>query len=584
MSTIGKKHWYTPPYSKLGCVASQQVCAEAWEKFWYSGLVTLGGFSLFLVPNFLTDRTLFLHHYLPSYLFKVLLLCSLLHHLDHLILLVKRPLVRVCLQVVFYLAVGTWLIAAAAVFWRFRVLSYGSPPLSSQDGGLASITKGQPLQVAHGSQITLRHSLGRPCWLHSHENVYPIKYPDGRGSSHQQQVTCYTFKDVNNWWIVKRPDKNDLMVSEPIDTVKHGDVIQLIHGMTSRALNSHDVAAPMSPQHQEVSCYIDYNINFTAQNQWKVDIVNRETEGDVWHTIHSQVRLVHLTTGQALKFSGKQLPDWGFHQHEVVTDKILNQDDTLWNVEEHRYTKSEDQKERERELGMAEFVPLQPTRLSFWEKFWELQVKMLSVNQEVVQDHVYTSDPFEWLLMTRGIAYWVSPDSNAQIHLLGNVVVWYSATLGLGIYLGLLALYLLRRQRGVYDISEPSQQVCVEAWEKFWYSGLVTLGGFSLFLVPNFLTDRTLFLHHYLPSYLFKVLLLCSLLHHLDHLILLVKRPLVRVCLQVVFYLAVGTWLIAAAAVFWRFRVLSYGSPPLSSQDVTNLRWLDTWDLLIHQP
>ncbi|UYV78218.1 POMT1, partial [Cordylochernes scorpioides] len=325
---------------------------------------------------------------------------------------------------------------------------------ASLEGGLASITKGQPLQVAHGSQITLRHSLGRPCWLHSHENVYPIKYPDGRGSSHQQQVTCYTFKDVNNWWIVKRPDKNDLMVSEPIDTVKHGDVIQLIHGMTSRALNSHDVAAPMSPQHQEVSCYIDYNINFTAQNQWKVDIVNRETEGDVWHTIHSQVRLVHLTTGQALKFSGKQLPDWGFHQHEVVTDKILNQDDTLWNVEEHRYTKSEDQKERERELGMAEFVPLQPTRLSFWEKFWELQVKMLSVNQEVVQDHVYTSDPFEWLLMTRGIAYWVSPDSNAQIHLLGNVVVWYSATLGLGIYLGLLALYLLRRQRGVYDISE----------------------------------------------------------------------------------------------------------------------------------
>lgn len=52
-----------------------------------------------------------------------------------------------------------------------------------------------------------------------------------------------------------------------------------------------------------------------------------------------QVRLVHVNTSQALKFSGRQLPDWGFHQHEVVTDKHIIQEDTIWNVEEHRYTK-----------------------------------------------------------------------------------------------------------------------------------------------------------------------------------------------------------------------------------------------------
>lgn len=117
-------------------------------------------------------------------------------------------------------------------------------------GGLASITKGQPLEVSHGSQITLRHTYGRTCWLHSHSHVYPLRYPDKRGSSHQQQVTCYSFKDVNNWWIVKRPDRNDLMVSHPVDVIRHGDIIQLVHGITSRALNSHDVAAPMSPQNQ----------------------------------------------------------------------------------------------------------------------------------------------------------------------------------------------------------------------------------------------------------------------------------------------------------------------------------------------
>ena len=52
---------------------------------------------------------------------------------------------------------------------------------------------------------------------------------------------------------------------------------------------SHDVAAAVSPQHQEVSCYIDYNISTAAQNMWRVDILNKDIEGNVWHTIKSQV-------------------------------------------------------------------------------------------------------------------------------------------------------------------------------------------------------------------------------------------------------------------------------------------------------
>jgi dolichyl-phosphate-mannose-protein mannosyltransferase len=63
-------------------------------------------------------------------------------------------------------------------------------------------------------------------------------------------VTCYSFKDVNNWWIVKRPSRSDLAVTRPVDAIKDGDIIQLVHGITSRALNSHDVAAAVSPQCQ----------------------------------------------------------------------------------------------------------------------------------------------------------------------------------------------------------------------------------------------------------------------------------------------------------------------------------------------
>uniref|UniRef100_A0A0A9XQB2 dolichyl-phosphate-mannose--protein mannosyltransferase n=2 Tax=Lygus hesperus TaxID=30085 RepID=A0A0A9XQB2_LYGHE len=124
---------------------------------------------------------------------------------------------------------------------------------ASLEGGLASITKGQPLEVAHGSQVTLRHTHGKACWLHSHAEVYPIRYTDKRGSSHQQQVTCYTFKDLNNWWIIRRPNKSNLVVTSPPDAIKHGDIVHLIHGITGRALNSHDVSAPISPHNQSAA-------------------------------------------------------------------------------------------------------------------------------------------------------------------------------------------------------------------------------------------------------------------------------------------------------------------------------------------
>lgn len=90
---------------------------------------------------------------------------------------------------------------------------------------------------------------------------------------------------------------------------------------------------------QEVSCYIDYNVSMQAQNLWRVDIVNRESEESTWDSIRSLVRLVHVDSGSALRFSGRQLPSWGFHQHEVVADKAISHQDTLWNVEEHRFTK-----------------------------------------------------------------------------------------------------------------------------------------------------------------------------------------------------------------------------------------------------
>ncbi|XP_053213817.1 protein O-mannosyltransferase 1-like [Panonychus citri] len=474
----------------------------------------------------------------------------------------------------FFLVVWPLIIYTFIFFVHLSVLTKAGPHdnvmtsafQASLEGGLASITKGQPLEIVHGSQVTLRHTHGRTCWLHSHAQVYPVKYSDGRGSSHQQQVTCYSFKDVNNWWIVKRPTIDDLIVSEPRDKIKHGDFIQIIHGMTSRKLNSHDVAAPMSPQHQEVSCYIDYNISMISQDLWKVDLLNKDETGGFWHTIRSKVRLVHVNSSQALKFTGKLLPDWGYNQHEVVTDRIINQDDTIWNVEEHRYTKLADQKERERDMVDAEFVPLTPTFLSFWEKMKELQYKMLTFDQENIPDHMFACDsPLDWLFLTKGIAYWIDSSSNSQIYLIGNIFLWYLSLISVAIYCCLGVFYLIRKRRNYHDLSE-------EKWTSFKNVFLICLIGYLINLIPHFLVEKTLFLHHYLPSLLFKLLITATLFEHLKT---FVNSNLINCSIVVIIAITVY--------YFTRLLPLSYGSGSLTIESIENLKLLKTWNLIVHK-
>ncbi|XP_017081211.1 protein O-mannosyltransferase 1 [Drosophila eugracilis] len=446
---------------------------------------------------------------------------------------------------------------------------------ASLEGGLASITQGQPVAVVHGSQITLRHTHGRTCWLHSHAAVYPVRYPDKRGSSHQQQVTCYSFKDVNNWWLVKRPKKENLVVGDKPDVIRHGDIIQLVHGITSRALNSHDVAGAMTPQCQEVSCYIDYEIKMAGELLWRVEILNRQSTGNKWHAIKSEVRLIHVTTGAALKFSGRQLPDWGFNQHEVVADREKSvQPDTIWNVEEHRYTQTEDHRERERQLLTAEMIPTHRTRISFWAKLMELQSKML-FHTKSLSSHMFSSMPHEWPLMDKGIAYWLDSESSAQIYLLGNILIWYTATTGIVVYAALLAFYAVRRQRLCFDISE-------QEWQRFLVAGDTFFVGYLIHYLPFFFVDRTLFLHNYLPAFVFKLLLLCYVIEHLDYL-------LRRFCtgrgvhIVRVYRLMLIVWLVCVLSIFSKFIPLSYGTSKMTTKQVRSLRWKDSWDFILHK-
>ena len=77
------------------------------------------------------------------------------------------------------------------------------------------------------------------CWLHSHPHLYPLKYPDDRGSSYQQQVTCYEFTDINNLWELRQPLGVGAEPSESHshDPVRNGDLVELVHINTTKILN-----------------------------------------------------------------------------------------------------------------------------------------------------------------------------------------------------------------------------------------------------------------------------------------------------------------------------------------------------------
>ncbi|XP_061459850.1 protein O-mannosyl-transferase 1 isoform X2 [Rhineura floridana] len=441
---------------------------------------------------------------------------------------------------------------------------------ASLEGGLARITQGQPLEVAYGSQITLRNTMGKPmpCWLHSHKNTYPIRYENGRGSSHQQQVTCYPFKDVNNWWIVKDPGRQQLVVSNPPRPVRHGSIVQLLHGITTRYLNTHDVAAPLSPHSQEVSCYIDYNISMPAQNLWRVEIVNRESDTDVWKTILSEVRLVHVNTSAVLKLSGASLPEWGYRQLEIIGEKVSRgfHQSMLWNVEEHRYGKSQEQKEREVELHSPTQISISQN-LSFMAKFTELQWKILSLKNEDTE-HKYSSSPLEWITLDTNIAYWFHATSGAQIHLLGNIVTWTSANVATVIYVALFLWHLLRRRRNIRDIPE-------EVWRQWVSSGGLCVGGWAVNYLPFFLMEKTLFLYHYLPALAFQILLIPIVLQHTNDYLC---RSKLSKSMHSAFVVA---WFSSVYLTYHTFRPLTYGKPPLTKAQLQDLRWKDSWDILI---
>jgi len=57
-------------------------------------------------------------------------------------------------------------------------------------------------------------------------------------------------------------------MDDDYDIIRNKDTVQLVHAVTRKILNSHDVAAPLTPTNQEVAGYINYSSQFVPHISW----------------------------------------------------------------------------------------------------------------------------------------------------------------------------------------------------------------------------------------------------------------------------------------------------------------------------
>ncbi|KAJ8472792.1 hypothetical protein ONZ51_g8290 [Trametes cubensis] len=403
------------------------------------------------------------------------------------------------------------------------------------------------VDVAIGSEITIRHVNTQGGYLHSH----PHSYPGGK-----QQITLYPHRDSNNEWrIVNATAEGDPYTSwmdEDISYIPNGARVKIRHIQTDKSLHSHDVRPPVSDVdfQNEVSGYGIPGYAGDANDDWIVEIYKgdkRDKESfKRLRTLRTQFRLRHVMTGCYLFSHKVKLPDWAYEQQEVTCNKQAVLANSLWYVETSQHPK------------FPSDAPKVNYKLpGFFAKFWELQKVMWATNAGLTDRHTYDSRPDAWPRLRRGINFWVK--DHRQIYLLGNPIIWWLSTAAVFTYAAVRGCLILRAQRGYHDF-DSTKVVKYDALCGFLFIG------WALHYLPFYLMGRQLFLHHYFPALYFAILLACSVFD----LVTSTLRPRIRLQIAAVL-LVIAIW------NYTYFSPIAYGLPWTKAK-CNKARWLKTWD------
>lgn len=179
--------------------------------------------------------------------------------------------------------------------------------------------------------ITIKHK-GTKAFLHSHKELYPLRYDDGRVSSQGQQVTGYPFNDTNNHWVVLPPEDELVKRARP---VHHKDVVKLRHVSTNTDLLTHDVASPYYPTNQEFTT-VSIEESFGARKNDTLFTVEIEggDSNTIWKTRAGLFKLISVPFRVAMWTHTKALPEWAFQQQEINGNKNILQTANIWFAED----------------------------------------------------------------------------------------------------------------------------------------------------------------------------------------------------------------------------------------------------------
>ncbi|QLL33400.1 hypothetical protein HG536_0E03110 [Torulaspora globosa] len=184
-----------------------------------------------------------------------------------------------------------------------------------------------PEYLYYGSVITLRHHESLGGYLHSHNHTYPS------GSGEQQVSLTQQEEDYNNKWCIEPPrphsDENG-----SLRKVNDFGKVRLRHCATGKLLRASSAKPPVSEQeyNSEISCTGDADYVGNSDELWTVVSV-----GDPLHSalrpLKSLVKFLNEGQGCTMLAHDTRLPNWGFHQQEVLCLRSPTESRTLFEIE-----------------------------------------------------------------------------------------------------------------------------------------------------------------------------------------------------------------------------------------------------------
>ena len=128
---------------------------------------------------------------------------------------------------------------------------------------------------------------------------------------------------------------------------------------------------------------------------------------------------------------------------------------------------------------------------------------MMTSNNALVPDPDKQDDLasqwWQWPLLHVGLRMCGWDDKIVKYFLLGNPLVYWGSTAGLGVFAALVVWYTLRWQRGYNELSQDDI-------DQITYAGLYPVIGWFLHYLPFVIMARVTYVHHYYPALYFAIL------------------------------------------------------------------------------